>query len=109
MIEGLGIAVIGVFVISRIIVDIWPFQMPGRLGAMFGAEAKKDHERHPVGYWLERIVMMANRCLDCYYWRWRNWNFKLRYVEGLAPSHQTPLLQSPRAELDYTTIQTVHS
>ena len=59
MIEGLGIAVIGVFVISRIIVDIWPFQMPGRLGAMFGAEAKKGHERHPVGYWLERIVMMA--------------------------------------------------
>jgi len=27
--------------------------------AKLGAEAKKDHERHPVGYWLERIVMMA--------------------------------------------------
>ena len=59
MIEGLGIAIIGALVISRIIVDIWPFLMPGRLGAKFGAEAKKGHQRHPVGYWLERILMMA--------------------------------------------------
>ena len=59
MMKGLSIAVIGVLVTFRIIVDIWPFLMPGRLGITFGIEAKKDHERHPVGYWLERILMMA--------------------------------------------------
>jgi hypothetical protein len=59
MIKGLGIVAIGVLLISRIVVDIWPFLMPERLSAKFGAEAKKDHERHPVGYWFGRMLMMA--------------------------------------------------
>jgi hypothetical protein len=59
MIKGLGIVAIGVLLISRIVVDIWPFLMPGRLRAKFGAEAKRDHERHPVGYWFGRMLMMA--------------------------------------------------
>ena len=59
MIKGLIISVIGVLVISRIIVDIWPFLLPGRLGTRFADEAKRDQERHPVGYWFGRMLMMA--------------------------------------------------
>ena len=59
MIEGLIISVIGVLVISRTIVDIWPFLIPGRLGAKFAKEAKRDQEQHPVGYWFGRMLMMA--------------------------------------------------
>jgi hypothetical protein len=59
MIKGLIISVIGVLFISRIIVDIWPFLIPGRLGAKFAEEAKRDQERHPVGYWFGRMLMIA--------------------------------------------------
>ena len=59
MIKGLIIIVIGILLISRIIVDIWPLLIPGRLGAKFAEEAKRDQERHPVGYWFGRMLMIA--------------------------------------------------
>jgi hypothetical protein len=59
MIQGLIVSVIGVLVISRIIVDIWPFLLPGRLGTKFANEAKRDQARQPVGYWFGRMLMMA--------------------------------------------------
>ena len=59
MIKGLIIIVIGILLISRIIVDIWPLLIPGRLGAKFAEEAKRDRERNPVGYWFGRMLMMA--------------------------------------------------
>jgi hypothetical protein len=59
MIKGLVIIVIGILLISRTIVDIWPFLIPGRLGAKFAEDAKRDQERHPGGYWFGRMLMMA--------------------------------------------------
>jgi hypothetical protein len=59
MIKGLIISVIGVLVISRIILDILPFLIPGRLATKIAEEPKRDQERHPVGYWFGRMLMMA--------------------------------------------------
>jgi hypothetical protein len=59
MIKGAIITLIGVLVVSRVIVDIWPLLLPGRFGAKFAKEAKRDQERHAVGYWVGRMLMMA--------------------------------------------------
>jgi hypothetical protein len=59
MIKGVIIALIGVLMMSRVIADIWPFLLPGRLAAKLAEHAKRDRERSPVGYWFGRMLMMA--------------------------------------------------
>ena len=57
--KALLIVAIGASLIIRIIVDIWPFLVPGRIGAKIAAEGKTEQERHPVSYWIGRILMMV--------------------------------------------------
>ena len=59
MMRGFVVAAIGLFIAFRAVVDIWPALMPGRLGLKIAGEVKKEQQRHPVGYWVEDILMMA--------------------------------------------------
>ena len=58
-IKTLVLAIVGIFIICRVIVDIWSSVMPGRIGAKSGTEAQKAREQHPVAYWVGRILMMT--------------------------------------------------
>jgi hypothetical protein len=58
-IKTLVIAIVGIFIICRVIVDSWSSVMPGRIGAKSGTEAQKAREQHPVAYWVGRILMMT--------------------------------------------------
>jgi hypothetical protein len=57
-IKTLVIAIVGIFIICGVIVDIWSSVMPGRIGAKSGTEAQA-REQHPVTYWVGRILMMT--------------------------------------------------
>jgi hypothetical protein len=57
-IKTMVIAIVGIFIICRVMIDIWSSLMPGHIGAV-DADAHKTRAQHPVGYWAGRILMMT--------------------------------------------------
>ena len=58
-IKTLVLAIVGIFIICKVIVDIWSSLMPGHIGADADTDAHKARAQHPVGYWVGRVLMMT--------------------------------------------------